>query len=68
MGDLDHGGGDFGGVGARLARLGGLEDLGDLGALCGLEGGGLAGSGLGHTCSVWLVRCLYVRGDGKSIA
>ena len=50
--DLDHGGGDFGGEGSGLAGLSGLEDLRDLSALGGLEGGGLAGSGLGDACDI----------------
>ena len=48
LGDLDHGGGDLGGVRACLAALGGLEDLRDLGALGSLERRGLAGGGLGN--------------------
>jgi hypothetical protein len=50
LGDLHHGGGDFGRIGACLAALSCLEDLGDLCALGGLEGGGLAGGGLGNAC------------------
>ena len=52
LGDLDHGVGNLGGVGARAlaGELRRLEDLGHLGALAGLEGGGFAEGSLRHAC------------------